>query len=87
MGGEDSTSKQSRKKMGMRRKAKKESAGFDGDNSRKNVSGKAASASAAANFKHENLRRETDSGTSFVRWAALFKLRVSLYLFHFHTIG
>lgn len=66
MGGDDKSYKPGRKKKGLNRKAKKESFGFDADNSNKNSSGRGAdgSASARKSWKHQNA---SDPKTSVVR--------------------
>ncbi|KDO53764.1 hypothetical protein CISIN_1g003928mg [Citrus sinensis] len=66
MGGDDKSYKPGRKKKGLNRKAKKESFGFDADNSNKNSSGHGAdgSASARKSWKHQNA---SDPKTSVVR--------------------
>lgn len=66
MGTDDKSYKPGRKKNGLNRKAKKESFGFDADNSSKSSTGHAAdgSANARKSWKHQNA---SDPKTSVVR--------------------
>lgn len=70
MGEEGNSYKPSRKKKGLHRKAKKESFGFDADNSNKNVTGRGADCSGKArkSWKHKNA---SEPQTSVVRYSSL----------------
>lgn len=70
MGGEDDSYRKGRKKKGMGRKAKKESFGFDGDNSSKNVSGWVTDGTVKSKrgLKHQNV---SEPQPSIIRYGSL----------------
>ncbi len=71
MGEDDLSYKQGKRKKGMNRKGSRDGHGFDGDNSKKNASGRRSDGSVEA--RNTSMHQNTPvSQTTFVRYYSLF---------------